>query len=54
MICIRSYILMVTLTFTDYYYLAQQISSIQRKPETKAINSEIIRLGKLLCTPGVP
>ena len=35
-ICIRSYVLVVTLTFADYYYLAQRINSIQRKPETKA------------------
>ena len=26
----------MTLTFAYYYYLAQRISSIQRKPETKA------------------
>ena len=39
----HSYVLVVTLTFVGYYYyLAQWISSIQRKPETKAA-PEIIR-----------
>ena len=38
-ICIRSYVLVVTLTFADYYYLAQRINSIQRNRKQRQLRN---------------